>query len=86
MARIGNCSPLLTNTLFLSLFLHRRPPMGPVRGDGESLTAAILIDAIITHQITQSNVDSSIPSRDLNRPNFVSLQSVYSVFPLSNVN
>lgn len=46
--------------------------MGPVRGDGESLTAAILIDAIITHQITQSNVDSSIPSRDLNRPNFVS--------------
>lgn len=46
--------------------------MGPVRGDGESLTAAILIDAIITHQITQSNVDSGLPGRELHRPNFVS--------------
>lgn len=59
--------------LIVSVIPNCRPPMGPMRvGDGESLTAAILIDAIITHQITQSNSDSALPGRDLHRPNFVS--------------
>lgn len=55
-----------------------RPLMPPMRGDGESLTAAILIDAIITHQITQSNVDSSLPGRELHRPNYVSFKELKS--------
>lgn len=53
-----------------SIFLFRRQPGRP--GADGNLTAASLIDAIITHQINQTASDP--PTRDGHRPSFVSLR------------
>lgn len=49
--------------------------MGPRSSTDGTLTAANLIDAIITHQINQSVSDPPVSmGREAHRPNFVSFQ------------
>lgn len=54
--------------------IFNRPTLRP--GDG-NLTAASLIDAIITHQINQTATDP--PMRDGHRPPFVSIFTVQHI-------
>lgn len=62
------------NDFFFHFFHFSRPGARPADGN---LTAASLIDAIITHQISQSSTEP--PGRDGHRAPFVSFYRLYSL-------